>query len=250
MLHTEGVAIDHQLPAVFGYRPPAQAPAVIQRFHDPVLLLIDGCEQTAPAGACLVTLANEAVGHRGAGHAFRTDWLLVTGPLAEVAAQVGCPLGEVIAGCTAEAWRDVVDGLARECWRREQDWRVVVDQRLRELLIILARAGRVERPADEVVAGVRRRIMREPERPWTVADMATFANVSQQRFAARYRSAFGVSPLEDLLRERIRLARHLLTHTGLPVAEAARRSGFRDLPWFHRCFKQRLGLTPLQARHR
>jgi hypothetical protein len=75
-------------------------------------------------------------------------------------------------------------------------------------------------------------------------------NLSPPRFSVRYRTAFAVSPLEDLLRERLRLAQHPIQHTGLSIAEFAANAGFRDLPRFHRCFRRRFGVTPLQARRR
>jgi AraC-like DNA-binding protein len=250
MLGTAGVAIDHRYGATHAHLPEAQAPAVIQRFHDPVTLLREGAWETVAAGTCLVTTAGAALPHRSAGRPFATDWMIIAGPLAEVAERCGCPLATPIPGPPLDAWRVLVDGIDQECWRRERDWAVVVDHRLHDLLILLARAARAEAPADAVVEGVRRRILRELDRPWTVADMAAFAGLSRPRFAARFRRAYGISPLEDLIRVRIRFAQHLLRNTGMPIAAVAVRAGFRDLPWFHRCFRRRTGRTPQQTRQR
>jgi AraC-like DNA-binding protein len=248
MLHCEGVAVDHAYGPAHEHRPSADAPAIIQRFHDPVELALPSGWVPVAAGTCLVSGPGRAVPHRAAGRPFRTDWMVVDGPLAARAVRFGCPLAHPLAGPSLDVWRNVVDGLARECWLRERHWQVAVDHRLQELHILLARSAAEDAPADVLMAGVRTRILREPERPWTIADMAGFAGLSRQRFSARFASAFGVSPLDDLLRVRIQLARHLLRNTGLPIAAVAVRCGFRDLPWFHRCFRRRTGLTPRQAR--
>ena len=248
MLQCEGVAIDHAYGPGHVHRPATDAPAVIQRFHDPVELALPAGWCAVEAGTCVVSSPGHAVAHRAANRPFRTDWMVIDGPLAAQAARFGCPLARPLAGPPLDAWRNVVDGLARECWLHQRHWRMMVDHRLQDLLILLARSAAEEPPSDAVVAGVRSRILREPERPWTIADMAGFAGLSRQRFSARFASAFGVSPLEDLLRVRIQFARHLLRNTGLPIAAVAQRCGFRDLPWFHRCFRRRTGLTPMQAR--
>ena len=248
MLYCEGVAVDHAYGANHVHCPASDAPAVIQRFHDPVELALPSGWQPVVAGTCLVSAQGAAVPHRAAGRPFRTDWMVIDGPLAARAGKFGCPLARPLPGPSLDVWRNVVDGLARECWLRERHWQVAADHRLQDLLIVLARSAAEDTHADVLIAGVRSRILREPERPWTIADMAMFAGLSRQRFSARFVSAFGVSPLEDLLRVRIQLARHLLRNTSLPIAAVAERCGFRDLPWFHRCFRRRTGLTPMQAR--
>jgi len=58
------------------------------------------------------------------------------------------------------------------------------------------------------------------------------------------RQQFGLSPVEDLLRARIQQACILLARGGISVQDCARVVGFRDMPWFSRCFHSRLGRSP------
>lgn len=74
--------------------------------------------------------------------------------------------------------------------------------------------------------------------------MADAAHLSPSRFRALYRRFFGVSPAEDLIRARIRMACLLLTNATLTVGEVARRSGFGSVYYFSRAFKARVGCPP------
>jgi len=67
--------------------------------------------------------------------------------------------------------------------------------------------------------------------------------LSPSRLRARWQSAFGCAPSADVIAARIAYAQRLL-EGGLTVADAARRSGFNDLPYFHRQFRRLTGGTP------
>jgi AraC-like DNA-binding protein len=85
---------------------------------------------------------------------------------------------------------------------------------------------------------------------WTVPNMAQLCNLSASRFACLYKKSFEVSPMEDLIRQRIRQAAILLSDTNKSIAEIAEESGFEDLQYFYRAFKKRIGTTPKGLRKR
>ena len=80
--------------------------------------------------------------------------------------------------------------------------------------------------------------------------MAKLCNLSTNRFAFLYKKCFEVSPMEDLIRKRIRHAAILLSDTRKSIAEIAEESGFEDLQYFYRAFKKRIGSTPRNLRKR
>jgi transcriptional regulator GlxA family with amidase domain len=59
-----------------------------------------------------------------------------------------------------------------------------------------------------------------------------------------FRAALGASPIEYLVRTRIRHARDLLQQTDLPVTEIAFECGFESADYFSRCFRNSTGLSP------
>ncbi len=88
-----------------------------------------------------------------------------------------------------------------------------------------ARAARARRAIDwtELAAWVQARL----HQPLTVAQLAGRAFLSPSQFAARCHEAQGAGPLDWLRAQRLAQAR-VLRDAGLPVAEVARRTGYRS----------------------
>jgi len=83
-----------------------------------------------------------------------------------------------------------------------------------------------------------------------IADVARRLGVSPGRAAHIVSEVCGRSFGSLLADARVRTAASLLTYTHLSVLEIAMRSGFGDVSNFHRRFKERLNLSPLQYRKR
>ncbi len=78
----------------------------------------------------------------------------------------------------------------------------------------------------------------------TVADLAREAGVSERTFARHLHAATGTSPLQWLLRQRIRLAQQLLESTGQPVERIAHLCGFGAASGMRRHFVRVAGVPP------
>jgi AraC-like DNA-binding protein len=90
----------------------------------------------------------------------------------------------------------------------------------------------------------------EPERKWTVTDLARVATVSRSGLDERFRQVLGRSPIRYLTEWRMHLAEDLLTSTDLGVAAIARRVGYDAEEAFSRAFKRSHGTSPGQWRSR
>jgi AraC-like DNA-binding protein len=86
--------------------------------------------------------------------------------------------------------------------------------------------------------------------PITIDDLAKAMNLSPSRAAHIVKQSSGQSFGSLLTQIRVRTAAALLSHTNLSILDVALRSGFGDLSNFHRRFRQRLGVSPLQYRKR
>lgn len=93
---------------------------------------------------------------------------------------------------------------------------------------------------------VRAQIHMQFDKEWTVEEMARLANLSESRFYAVYKQAFGVSPLKELCRIRVQRAQTLLLRNNCSVSEAAEYAGYKNLYHFIRQFKKITGVTPGQ----
>lgn len=80
----------------------------------------------------------------------------------------------------------------------------------------------------------------------SVADLARRAAMSERHFLRMFRKTFDTSPLEHLLRLRIRRATELLQAGRCNITETAYKCGFSDSNYFSRQFRRILGMSPRQ----
>ncbi|AZN43908.1 helix-turn-helix transcriptional regulator [Paenibacillus albus] len=71
-------------------------------------------------------------------------------------------------------------------------------------------------------------------------------NLSSGFFAVQFRKQIGVSPIDYLLRFRIRRATELLLTKRYSVRDAAKAVGYSDPYYFSRMFKKHIGVAPSQ----
>jgi AraC-like DNA-binding protein len=86
------------------------------------------------------------------------------------------------------------------------------------------------------------------ERPLRLEELARMANLSVSHFSAIFRKEFGFSPLDYLIRTRIRRACELLDTTSSSLKEIAEAVGFLDPLYFSRAFRTIHGVSPSQYR--
>jgi len=89
---------------------------------------------------------------------------------------------------------------------------------------------------------------RDLARPWTIAELATGANLSRSAFAERFTSLVGTPPMGYLAEWRLDQARAELQRTSQPIASVSAAVGYSSEAAFSRAFKRHHGLTPGEAR--
>jgi AraC-like DNA-binding protein len=105
-------------------------------------------------------------------------------------------------------------------------------------------AGWLAAMRDPVLAPALAALHGEPERHWTVEDLAARAFVSRSVLDERFRRVLGRSPIRYLTEWRMHLAGELLRSTDLGVAAVARRVGYDAEEAFSRAFKRHHGRPP------
>jgi len=93
-------------------------------------------------------------------------------------------------------------------------------------------------------------IQNNPEENWTVARMADMLKISPGYLQTIYKKTFGISCMDDVIQNRVRLAKEYLYYGSLSVAEVAFRCGYRNVEHFSRQFKRMTGLTPREYQKR
>jgi AraC-like DNA-binding protein len=98
--------------------------------------------------------------------------------------------------------------------------------------------------ADPILAPAMARLHAEPERHWTVQQLASTVAVSRSVLDERFRQVLGRSPIRYLTDWRMHLAGNLLATTGHSVASIAHRVGYDSEEAFSRAFKRTHAVAP------
>jgi AraC-like DNA-binding protein len=151
-----------------------------------------------------------------------------------------------------------LDVLAAEI-AKEQAGQDIVLERLLDLLLVYALREWFDRPeantpawyralGDETVGPALRAMHDEPQRAWTVAELAARAGVSRAALARRFTTLVGVPPLTYLTEWRMNVAADLLAEPEATIGSVARAVGYADGFAFSTAFKRVRGVRPSDHR--
>ena len=98
--------------------------------------------------------------------------------------------------------------------------------------------------ADMRLAAAIRHIHGDPARSWTVAQLAKKVALSRSAFFDRFSRAVGLPPMEYLLAWRMAVAKNLLRHDDIGLAEVAERVGYSSASTFSTAFSRHVGQPP------
>lgn len=151
---------------------------------------------------------------------------------------------------------EITRAMETEYFQSEKNREELLDLKLRELFIRFSRAvyGEIapslEENRLEDLYELRRYMFSRLDERWTVEKMAQKVNVSQSRFYYLYKSAFGISPMNDLIAAKVVSAQNLLRSGTKSIGEVALTLGYENVTHFIRQFKQSTGVTPNEYRKR
>ena len=154
----------------------------------------------------------------------------------------------------------IADLLVREVNRQVQGNDYVVE-RLLELLCAEAirsyadtiperAVGWLSGLRDPVIGRAIAMIHVRPDENWSVGRLAQQVTISPSRFAARFTSTLGESPMAYVAKWRMYVASGLLDNTQRSIDQIATHVGYESLAAFSRTFKRHLGLPPAAWRRR
>lgn len=122
-------------------------------------------------------------------------------------------------------------------------------------LFILGELSRLQQTrgralVDDRFAQLVRSIRHHPEHGWSVPQLAQAAGMSATVLNVRFREYTGLSPMKYVIAHRMQKACTLLEATPLRVEQVAEATGYRDVFFFSRQFKQMMHETPTTYRRR
>ena len=105
-----------------------------------------------------------------------------------------------------------------------------------------------ESPGESAVATVTDYIHRHLHEQISISRLAEQVYLNEQYLARLFKKSVGLSILEYVTRERLKLARELLLSTGYPINRVADSVGYDNYSYFTRLFKRETGMTPQEYR--
>lgn len=217
-------------------------------FHQSMEILVDGQMRTVPSGAVIIYTPDTPQWFRSP-EVLTHDWMHMDGDVESLLSEAGLEPDKLYYPANGAFITSIVRQIELEVLTMQPDSATLSELKFREMLLLLARscAGQEEKPDSTAVKQlrlVRRTVFAQLDQPWTVSQMASLAYLSPSRFHTLYRAAFGISPMDDLIRARIDTAKNRLTDTDIPVQTLAQELGYRNVTHFCRQFKSLTGQTP------
>lgn len=147
---------------------------------------------------------------------------------------------------------ELINKIIRVCSSGDKTKNIFADLNLKELLIRLVQSQHLEQVAAESGAAgnhtrlhfVLHYIHEHLTDKIAIDSLCRKAYLSRNMFFKWFREQFGITPLEYINRERIKLAKQLLANPRNSITEVSLQCGFTDVNYFVRLFKKTEGITP------
>ncbi len=135
---------------------------------------------------------------------------------------------------------------------RSKEKDLIASLALKELLIRLSQTqarDMLEKTYQELAsenrfAHVAKYIRRNIREKISVDQLASEACMSNAHFIRTFKQELGLTPMEYVLKERLKLAKQYVLIGGLQIQEIGLMSGFNNITYFIRAFKLEFGMTP------
>jgi len=146
----------------------------------------------------------------------------------------------------------IINKLIRVCSSSDKAKNIFADLNLKELLIRLVQSQHLEQvslqTATDSNKGRLQYVLHYIHQNLTskilMNDLCRKAYLSRNAFFAWFKQQFGITPLEYINNERIKLAKQLLVENKYSISQVSAYCGFSDVNYFVRFFKKIEGITP------
>lgn len=182
------------------------------------------------------------------------DWFHFTMPPASIPKLAGIRTDILLTPLRYDFITDIIREMENEFFADKTGRNELLKLKTMELFIKLSRAisgettAVIDTSTSERLRKLRAEVFLSLEHPWTVSEMAARVSLSESRFYSVYRSVYGNSPMDDLIRARIDAAQNALSFTTQPVSAIAESLGYNNLTHFIRQFRSFTGTSPAKYR--
>lgn len=238
---------------------------LVMCFRTNAEILTENGIETVQPGDCIIHSPEFHQYHRKTPEmqeSFRNDWLFVLpGVLSPLMAATKLPWNTLIGTGQPEILAPYIQEMRDELTLQDELSRCVIVNRIEAMLLGIAREYRKIRMFREELSVAERRyfnafvmlragIRENCQTDISIKHLASEVNLSRERFAVLYRRFFGITPYAELLDARLVLAQRLLLNTCMEIKEIVEICGWKDIHYFSRLFKNKIGVPPSLYRRR
>lgn len=229
------------------YRPGGSGDWLFLLFLAPMYVVFETERETARAGGCLLYSPGACQNYHGV-EAFRNSYVHFSASSEEFPKTYGIPVNRVFYPASPDKLNLLFKDLQEEYLNQDSHSQEMEDLLMRRLLIM---AGRLLESGNQSAGSLKEQfqqarltVLSRCEEDWNIEKMCGLVNMGKSQFYNYYRTFFGTSPREDLLKARIDRAKNLLTSETMQVQQAAALCGFKSICHFTRYFREVCGCTP------
>lgn len=246
--------VRHDWPEAAGFtidRPNGYPIYTFLHFQTPVVLQLDGHTVNARPGACIF-FAPGVPQHFHADVPLIHNWIHIDASLSLWLAEYKLPVNQLFYPGDTDFISQAFQKIEAEHFGSQPHKEKMLEGQLHSFLILLSRSLQgyapppaAEQPEKLQMRDIRKTVLSQPDKRWTVKEMAAMAAMSESRFHIAYKAYFGTSPIQDLKEAKLRYAATLLmTQPSLSVQQLANHLGYDNPYHFIRMFKAAYGMPP------
>ena len=241
-----GVNTDHKRGHVYRAYPVKNY--LLMRFKTPFFYEIDGKRFEGKAGDCILHRPNSYIAHGPLSEhtSFVNDWIHFTHEAEDEKFLEILPTDKPVFMEDGKTFERLLTEITEESISKDDYGKTLISHNIFRLLVLLLRADEKQGTSRLYLQfkEIRTHIMNHLSERWTLESMAKLSSYSVSRFCALYTEFFGTSPLNDLLENRLTMAKRLLALQSHKVGDVAQMCGFTSIHYFSKFFKKHTGKSP------
>lgn len=224
-------------------------------FSTPFLYLKNGKLIKGEVGDILINTPDVIVYHGPTDEAdegFVNDWFQIVGEdFEELLSKYPLPLNVAFGVGKNDFFRKYAVKIAKEIKTKTYGYNNLISCYITEMIVKLYRTyNDVNLQSDYIdsIVNIHNEILLKPELNWTLEKMSKASGYSVSRFCELYKATYNISPINDVINERIEMAKRLLISGQASVLSISEACGFSTVNYFSKCFKKAAGCAPSEYR--
>lgn len=248
--------IRHDYPEKAGFnliRPNGHKDYTFLHFLSPVEILVKGKYYNAKEGACIIYSPSTPQWFKS-DNPLVHNWFHADFSLKPLLDEINFPVDTIFYPNDTSFISPLIQKAEIEFFSQDKLKHKMVDIIITELLCSISRVitnpplPKIQAENFDKMRALRQKLLLNPEKRWTIEEMAKSALLSPSRFHSVYKSVFGTSPIHDLIEARINYAKSILLSENISILEVSEKAGYNDQYQFIRQFKNETGVTPKKFR--